>query len=102
MQIVIQVRAGRHEAVDVPIGDEMRDDQTQAAGAERPGHAEKNRDVAFEHLLPDAMRRSEIAPLERDSLHAEQDLIGAEPALDGEWLDRRLEETGFLFHSRTL
>ena len=102
MQIVIQVRAGRHEAVDVPVGDEMRDDQPQAAGAERPGHAEENRDVVFEHLLPDTMRRGEIAPLERDPLHAEQDLISAEPALDGERLDRRLEEAGFLLHSRTL
>jgi hypothetical protein len=34
--------------------------------------------------------------------HAEQNLIGAEPAFDGERLDRRLEESGCLLHSRPL
>ena len=35
VQIVIQVRAGRHEAVDVAVRQEVRDQQAHAAGAQR-------------------------------------------------------------------
>ncbi len=57
VEVVVQVRAGRDQAVHVPVGDQVGDDQPQPAGAERARHAEKDRDVVFEHLAPDAVRR---------------------------------------------
>ena len=69
VQVVIEVGAGRDEAVDVALGDEMGDDHPQPAGAECAGHAEEDRAVAAEHLLPDAPRGGEIAPLKRNAFH---------------------------------
>ena len=102
VQIVIQVGAGRDEAVDVAVGDEMRDDQAQAAGAQRAGHPQEDRHVVVEHLLPDAVRRREIASLERNPLHAREDLVGRQAGLDDERLDRRLQEPRLLLHARQL
>src|SRR3954469_26053435 len=102
VQIVIQVRAGGHEAVDVALRDEVRDRQPQTAGGERASHAQEDRDVVLEHLLPDTVRRREIAALKRDPFHAREDLIRAQPRLDGERFDRRLQETGFLLHPETI
>ena len=92
MEIVIQVGARRDEAVDAALRDQVRDDEPQPACAQRAGHAEKNRHVVAEHLQPDAVRRREVAALKRDPLHARQNLVGAEPCLDGERLHRRLQE----------
>ena len=69
VEIVVEVRAGRDQAVDVAVGDQVRDDQAQAAGAQRARHAEEDRDVVLEHLLPDAMRGREVAALKGDALH---------------------------------
>jgi hypothetical protein len=35
VQIVVEVRAGRDEAVDVAVQDQVRDHQAQAAGGQR-------------------------------------------------------------------
>src|SRR6266853_1664475 len=103
VEIVVQVGARRHEAVDVPVGDKVRDDHPQAAGAQRARHTEEDRHVVFEHLVPHAMSGGEHPPLKRDALHPEQQLIGGETRFDGEWLDRRLEEPRFLpRHAPTL
>ena len=102
VQIVIEVRAGRDEAVDVAIGDQVRDHQPQTAGGERARHAQEDRHVVLQHLLPDAVRGGEIASLKRDPLHASEDLIRRQPRLDGERLDRRLQETRLLLHAETI
>ncbi len=52
VKIVIEVRAGRDEAVDVPMLDQVRDDQPHAAGRERAGRAEKDRRVARRASFP--------------------------------------------------
>ena len=95
MQVVIEVRAGRHEAVDVAVLDEVRDDQAHAAGREGARGAQENRRVAAEHLLPDAPRGREVAPLKRNALHARQDVVGGQAGRDDERLDRLAQEAGF-------
>ena len=100
VQVVIEVRAGRDEAVDVAVQDEMRDDEPQAAGRQRARHAQEDRHIVLQHLLPDAVRGGEVAALKRDPLHAREHLIRRQSRLDGERLDRRLEKTGFLLHRR--
>ena len=102
VQIVIEVRAGRDQAVDVAVEDQVGDDQAQAPRRQRARHAEKNRHVVLQHPLPDAVRRGEIASLKRNPLHAREHLIRAEPSLDGKRLDRRLQEPGFLLHARSI
>ena len=92
VKIVIQVRAGRDQAVDVAMLDQVRDDHAQAAGAERAGHPHEDRHVVAEHLLPDAMRDAERAPLKRDALHLFEKLVGLQLRIDGERLDRHLQE----------
>ena len=92
VQIVIQIRAGRDQAVDVAVLDQMRDDQPHAAGAERAGHAEEDRAVAAEHLLPDAPRGREVAPLKRDALHPREHFVGRQPGRDDERLNRLAEK----------
>src|SRR5262245_37278845 len=76
----------------------MRHDESQAARAQRSSHAEKDRHVVFEHLLPDAMRRGEIAALKRNPLHLGENRVGGEAALDREWFDRRVKKTRLLRH----
>ena len=92
VQVVVQIRAGRDQAVDVPMLNEVGDDQAQAAGGQSAGHAEENRHIVFQHLLPDAMRGREIAPLEGNPLHPGDDLIGSESRFDDKWFDGRLQE----------
>ena len=79
VQVVIQVRAGRHQAVDVAMLDQVRDDHAQTARAERAGHPHEDRHVVAEHLLPHAMRDAEGAPLERNALHLFEKLVGFQP-----------------------
>ena len=103
VQVVIQIGAGRDQAIDVTVLNQMGDDQAQAAGGQRARHAEKNRHIVFQHLLPDAMRGREVASLEGNPLHPGDDLIGREPRFDDERLDRRLQEARRLLrHARTL
>ena len=75
VQIVIEVGAGRDETVDVALGDQVRDDEPHAAGAERAGEPEEDRAVAREHLLPDPPRGREVAALEGDVLHPRQHFV---------------------------
>jgi hypothetical protein len=70
----------------------VRDDQAQPSGGERARHAEEDRHVVLQHLLPDAMRRREVASLKRDPLHPRDHLIGGQARLDDERFDRRLQE----------
>ena len=63
VEIVIEVRAGRHQAVDEPVLDQIGHDQAQAAGAQRAGHPHEDRDIVSEHLLPHAVSDAEGAPL---------------------------------------
>ena len=102
VQIVIQVRAGRDETVDVAVLDQIRDHHAQAAGTERAGHPHEDRHVVGEHLLPDAMRDAERAPLKRNALHLFEKLVGLELRIDGERLDRHLQEARALFHAKTI
>jgi hypothetical protein len=48
------------------------------------------------------MRGGEIAALKRNPLHAGDHLLRTEARLDDERLDRRLQETGFLLHARSI
>jgi hypothetical protein len=102
VKIVIQVRAGGHEAVDVPVRDQVGDDEAQPAGAQRTGHPEEDRDLVLDHLVPDTVRRREIPALEGNPLHAGDDLVRRESSLDGERLDRSLEEARLLGHAPTI
>ena len=102
VQIVIEVRAGRDQDVDVAVGDQVRDRQAQAAGGQGAGHPQEDRDVVLQHLLPDAVRGGEVAPLKRNPFHPRQDLIRRQARFDGKRLDRRLQKTGLLFHARTI
>ena len=63
VKIVIQVGARRDETIDVAVLNQVGDDHPEAAGAQCASHAEKDRHVVFEHLLPDPERRREIPPL---------------------------------------
>ena len=101
VEIVIQVRAGRHQAVDVAVQDQMRDDQTQTAGGQRARHPQEDRDVVLQHLLPDAVRRREVAPLKRDPLHAREDLIRREPASTANGSIGVCRKRDFFFMRRT-
>ena len=79
VEIVIEVRAGRDQAVDVAV---------RRSGARRPGAARRRSarppcprkivHVVLEHLLPDATRGREIASLERDPLHPRQHFVRAQ------------------------
>jgi hypothetical protein len=84
VQIVVEVCACRHEAIDIAVGQQVRDQETHAAGAQRAGHAEENRTVRPEHLFPDPPRRGEAASLERDTFHPREHLVSAQPRLDRE------------------
>ena len=97
VQVVVEVGAGRDEAVDVAVGDEVRDDQPQAAGAERAGHAEEDRAVVAEHLLPDAARGGEIAPLKRNALHPREDFVGRKVRLDANGSTGARRKRDFVF-----
>ena len=70
VQVVVQIGAGGDETVDVPVGDEVGDDQTQAAGAQGPRHPKKDRHIVFQHLVPHTVRGRKVAALKRDSFHA--------------------------------
>ena len=100
VQIVVQIGAGRDQAVDVPVGDQVGDDHPQPAGAESAGHAEKDGAIVAQHLLPDAARRGEIAALKRNALHALEDLVCWKAGFDGKRFHGRAKKTGFRFHPR--
>ncbi len=72
--------------------DQVRHDHAKAAGAECAGHPHEDRDVVAEHLLPHAMRDAERASLKRDALHLFEKLVGSHLGIDGEGLDRHLQE----------
>ncbi len=92
MEIVVEIGAGRDQAVDVAALDEVRDQQPHAAGRQRAGGAEKNRRVAREHLFPDAPRRREVAPLERDAFHPLEHRVGRQSGFGDERFDRLAKE----------
>ena len=93
VEIVVQIGAGRNEAVDVAVLDQVRDDHPQSTGAERARHTQEDRAVVAEHLLPDAARGREVAPLKRNALHARQHLVCRQSGLDGERFNRRAKKT---------
>ena len=106
VQVVIEVGARRDEAVDVPVLDEVREDEPHAAGRQRPGGAEKDRRVAREHLFPDPPRRAEVASLERHALHARDDVVhrctaGHRERLDGLSQKTRFASSHALFNSKS-
>ena len=102
MQIVVEVRARRDQAVDVAPGDQVRDDQAESAGAERARHAEKDRHIVREHFLPDTVRDAERAPLKRDTLHLLEEFVRSELRIDRKRLDGYLQEAGPLFHAGSI
>jgi hypothetical protein len=69
------------------------------AGAERPGHAHEDRDVVLEHLLPDTMCDCRGSAPERNALHLFEKLVCLRLWIDGEGLDRHLQEARALFHA---
>jgi hypothetical protein len=93
VQVMVEVGAGRDETVDVAVGDEVRDDQPQPAGAERARHAEEDRAVVAEHLLPDAPRGGEVPPLKRNALHAFQEIVRRGVGRHDERLDWSAKKT---------
>ncbi len=102
VQIVVEVRAGRHQAVDVAVLDQMCGDEPHAAGAERAGHAEEDRAVVSEHLFPDAPRGREVAALEGNFLHPGEHLVGRKVRRHRERLDRHAQKTGLVRHARNI
>jgi len=99
VKVVIQVRARRHEAVDVTMLDQVCHDHAETARTERAGHSHEDRHIVSEHLLPDAMRDAERSSLKRDVLHFFKELISSHVGVDGERPDRHLQEAGALCHS---
>ena len=99
VQVVIEVGARRHQAVDITVLDQVRHDHPETARAERAGHPHEDRDVVLEHLLPDTVCDAEGAPLERNALHLFEKLVCLRLWIDGEGLDRHLQEAGALFHA---
>jgi hypothetical protein len=81
------------------VRDEVRHDRPKATGTQRAGHPQEDRDVVLEHLLPDVAGKAEVSTLERDPLHARQDLVGRQ-AVDGERLDRLVQEARLLHASQ--
>ena len=88
VQVVIQVGSGRDDAIDEAVSDQMRDDETHPGGAQGSRHPEEDHHVVAQHLLPDPAGHGEVPPLEGDALHAGQHLVGSEPGVHAERLDR--------------
>src|SRR5918995_4601429 len=82
--------------------DQIRDDHAKAPGAERARHAHEDRHVIAKHLLPHAVRDAEGAALKRNALHFFEKLVSFDFGIDGERLDRHLQEAGALFHASTI
>ena len=103
VQIVIQVGAGRDEAVDVAVRDQVRDDQPQAAGAQRAGHARgrSSRRPPASSARCGARWRG-CGPETRSAPCATSISSAVEPGFDGERLDRRLQEARLLLHARLI
>ena len=96
VQVVIEVGASRHDAVDIAVLDEVRQDQPQSTRAEGAGDAKENRAVIAEHALPDPAGGCQVAALEGNLLHPRQHLAGSGVRGDYERLDRRSQEAGLL------
>ena len=92
VEVMVQVGAGGHEAVDVPVLDEVRDDEAHAAGREGPGHPEEDRHIAAQHAFPDAARDGQVPPLKGHPLHLRQHVVGRQIRRDRERFDRFTEE----------
>ena len=52
VQVVVQVGAGRHHAVDRAPADQLRDDQAEPSRAQRAGDPEEDQQVVVQHPLP--------------------------------------------------
>ena len=94
VQVVIEVGAGRDQAVHVALGEQVRQHQAQAARAERAGDAQEDQHVVGQHPTPHLVGRGKAAALERDAFHAAQDLLGRQPGLHDERLHRNVEQPG--------
>ncbi len=99
VQVVIEVGAGGDDTIDVAGSDELGDHHSQAAGAQRSCHPQKDGHVVVQHLSPDAVRGGQCAPLERDAFHARQQLVGRESGFGKKRLDGGLKESRFLRHA---
>ena len=80
--------------------DQVRDCQPEAARAQGARDPEKDEAVTLEHLLPDAVRGREVAPLKGDALHPVEQFRGCQVRIHGEGLDRRLKEARLIGHGR--
>ena len=89
VQVVIQVRAGRHQAVDGAPVDQVGKDQSQSARAESPGDAQEDQKLVAEHPLPYPVGRGEIPSLERDPLHPPKHLVHRKAPFHPVRFDRR-------------
>ena len=92
VQIVIQVGSGRDDAVDGAFTDQAGDGEPQSAGGQGARHAEEDHYVVAEHALPDPVRNGKVASLERDPLHAAEQLVGRRARHDLERLDRHVQK----------
>jgi hypothetical protein len=88
VEVVVEIGAGRHETIDVSLGDQVGDHHAHAARAQGAGHPQKDRAIGAEHLFPDAPRRRQTPPLERHALHPREDFVGAQARVDRKRLDR--------------
>ncbi len=102
VEVVVEVGAGRDQAVDVAVRDEVGDDQPQPAGAEGARHPEEDRAVAAEHLFPDAARDREIPPLKRNALHPRQEVAGRRVGQNDEGFHGRAKKTGLRLHAAVI
>ena len=73
--------------------DQIGNHEAQSAGAQGAGKSEENEHIVGQHAQPEAMGGSQTAPLERDALHAAEDLLGGNTGLDAERLHGSSEET---------
>ena len=92
VQIVVEVRAGRYDAVHRTPTDQLGNDQAQAARTQRAGNSQEDQELVAEHPLPDAVCGGEIPSLERDPLHPTQHFLHRHTRLHPERFDRRLKK----------
>ena len=100
VQVMVEVGPRGDQAVDIPVRDQVCDGQPQPSRAQGAGRAKEDEHLVGEHLLPDAMRGGQVPALERDPLHAREDLLRRQVRLNGEGLHRHAQEVGLLRHAQ--
>ena len=82
VDVMEKVGAGRDQAIDQSVFDEIHDQPAHPRGYHRPGHPHHDHDPVAEHVVPDLIGGGEIPSLERNTLHFLEQGSHILPAVD--------------------